>query len=316
VTQSRYKCRHMPSRRSVSDWLLLGVLGLIWGNAFVFTKTALVSIPPLTIVAGRLLVAAIVLFGFVRAAGLTMPNHSGVWRSVVAMALVGTALPFFLVTWGQDGIDAGLAGVLMAVMPLATLVLAHVFVVEENMTSQSAFGFVLGFFGIVVLMGPAVLLRLGGGASTVTQQMAVLAGAICYAINTIVARRMLPTPALVIAAGVMAVSAAVMVPIAVWVDKPWTLHVSARDAACVVYLGLAATALAETIYFRVIASAGATFVSLMNYLIPVVAVLAGIIALGEEPGWHVAVALAMILTGIGISQYRSRASGVSSVPVE
>lgn len=306
----------MHSRRPLSDWLLLGVLGLIWGNAFVFTKAALVSIPPLTIVAGRLVVATIVLLGLVKGAGIPVPRDSRVWQSIVAMALLGTALPFFLITWGQDGIDSGLAGVLMAVMPLATLLLAHLYIDVERMTIQSTFGFVLGFLGIVVLMGPAVLLQLGGSASTAMQQIAVLAGAICYAVNTILARRMPPTPALVIAAGVMAVSAAVMVPIALWVDRPWALDVSARDAICVVYLGLAATALAETIYFRVIASAGATFVSLMNYLIPVVAVLSGILVLGEEPGWDVAAALAMILTGIGISQFRTQASGAPAASTE
>jgi drug/metabolite transporter (DMT)-like permease len=297
----------------MTDWLLLGLLALIWGNAFVFTKTALVTIPPTTIVAGRLVIAAIVLCGLVKGAGLEFPRSSSVWRSIVAMALIGTALPFFLVTWGQGGIDSGLAGVLMAGMPLATLVLAHLYVAEESMTSRSALGFVLGFFGIVVLVGPQVLLEIGGSASTLLHQTAVLAGAICYAITTIIARRVPPTPAFVIAAGVMAVSAAVMVPLSLWVDRPWTLDVSLRDAACVVYLGLAATALAETVYFRVIATAGATFVSLMNYLIPVVAVVSGIVILSEEPGWHLAAALSLILTGIGISQFRSAASGAGKV---
>jgi drug/metabolite transporter (DMT)-like permease len=135
-------------------------------------------------------------------------------------------------------------------------------------------------------------------------QLAVLTGAVCYAVNTIIARRVPPTPALVIAAGVMTVSALVMVPLAICIDRPWRLDVAPVDAMCVVYLGLSATALAETVYFRVIATAGATFVSLMNYLIPLVAVFAGILALGEEPGWHVAVALGLILAGIGISQWR------------
>jgi drug/metabolite transporter (DMT)-like permease len=300
----------------MTDWLLLGLLALVWGNAFVFTKTALVTIPPITIVAGRLVIAAIVLLGLVKGSGLEFPRSWSVWRSIVAMALVGTALPFFLVTWGQGGIDSGLAGVLMAVMPLATLVLAHLYVVEENMTSRSALGFILGFFGIVVLVGPQVLLEIGGSASTLLHQTAVLAGAICYAITTIIARRVPPTSSLVIAAGVMAVSAAVMVPFALWIDRPWTLDVSLRDAACVVYLGLAATALAETVYFRVIATAGATFVSLMNYLIPVVAVVSGIVVLSEEPGWHLAAALTLILVGIGISQFRSAASGAGRSSVD
>lgn len=277
----------------------------MWGTAFTFTKTALQSVPPVTIVAGRVAVAAVVLCALVKGTGLAFPRERAVWSSIVSMALLGTALPFFLITWGQGAIDSGLAGVLMAVMPLATLVLAHFYVAQERMTSRSALGFVLGFFGIVFLMGPEVLLEVGGGASTIAYQLAVLAGAICYAINTIIARRIPPTPSLVVAAGVMAVSALVMVPLALWIDRPWTLVVAPVDAMCVVYLGLSATALAETVYFRVIATSGATFVSLMNYLIPLVAVLAGIAVLGEEPGWHVAAGLGLILAGIGISQWRT-----------
>jgi drug/metabolite transporter (DMT)-like permease len=300
----RYRSASVHTKRPLSDWLLLGLLALVWGTAFTFTKTALHSVPPATIVAGRVTVAALVLCALVKGTGLAFPWERSIWLSVVAMALLGTALPFFLVTWGQGPIDSGLAGVLMAVRPLATLVLAHFYVAQERMTFRSAVGFILGFAGIVFLMGPDVLLELGGSASTLVPQLAVLTGAVCYAVNTIIARRVPPTPALVIAAGIMTVSALVMVPLAICIDRPWRLDVAPVDAMCVVYLGLSATALAETVYFRVIATAGATFVSLMNYLIPLVAVFAGILALGEEPGWHVAVALGLILAGIGISQWR------------
>jgi drug/metabolite transporter (DMT)-like permease len=300
------------------DWALLFCLGVIWGAAFMSTKLATVDFAPLTIAGVRLGVAAITLSTVMwlrgdRFPGIATARERKFWLAALAVGFLANALPFTTLSWAQRHIDSGLAGVLMAVMPLATLVLAHLYVAEESMTSRSALGFILGFFGIVVLVGPQVLLEIGGSASTLLHQTAVLAGAICYAITTIIARRVPPTPALVIAAGVMAVSAAVMVPLSLWVDRPWTLDVSLRDAACVVYLGLAATALAETVYFRVIATAGATFVSLMNYLIPVVAVVSGIVILSEQPGWHLAAALTLILTGIGISQFRSAASGAGKV---
>ena len=292
----------MHSRRTLTDWSLLALISLIWGGSFVFTKHAVTEIPAATVAAGRLGLAAVVLTAIVRVSGLRFPRDPGVWVSIAAMAVGGTALPFYLVTWGQVGIDSGLAGVLMAVMPIATLLMAHYLVDGEPLTYRRAAGFALGFAGIVVLVGPAALLQIGGGASTLLHQSAVLAGALCYAVNTIIARRVPPTSALVIAAAVMCLAAAVAIPVALWVDRPWHVDAAPSAVASVVYLGLVSTALAETVYFRLIALAGATFVSVMNYLIPLVAVLAGIVVLGERPGWNVGAALVLILGGIAASQ--------------
>jgi len=288
------------------DWGLLGALALIWGTAFLFTKIAVGSIPPLTVAAGRLTVAAVVLIAAAAAAGASAPRDGRRWSSIAAMAIIGNAAPFFLISWGQVVVDSAVAGVLMAAMPLVTVVLAHFFVESEPLRGVTLVGFTMGFAGIVVLVGPSVLGRLGQDATVAIRQAAILMGAICYAVNAIIARRLEPTPPLVVAAATMTLAAAITLPVALVVERPWTGDLAPRSILAVMHLGLVATALAMTLFYRAIASAGATFLSLTNYLIPIVAVVAGIVFLGEAPRWNLYVALALVLGGIGVERTGNR----------
>ena len=253
------------------------------------------------------MLAAASLWMLVTFLGHSLPRSRRLWLHCAVMAVVGNALPFFLITWGQQGIQSGLAGILMAVMPLTTLVLAHFTVPGERATGRRAVGFALGFLGIVVLMGPDALRELGGSGSELLSQLAVLSGAVCYAANTIIARKLPATHPLVASTCVMLVASALMVPIAAVLDQPWRLAPPAIGLASLLWLGLASTALATVVYFTLIASAGPTFVSLMNYVIPVVAVAAGVALLGEEPELAHLLALLLILAGIAWSQLQHTA---------
>jgi drug/metabolite transporter (DMT)-like permease len=283
-------------------------LVFIWGTSFLLNRIAVESVPPTTVVAGRVVIAAIALRATLVAVRRELPPRGRIWLHFLTMALVGNAVPFFLITWGQERIDSGLAGILMAVMPLTTLVLAHFFVAGERMTGRRAMGFALGFVGLVVLMGPDALRQLGGGASDVARQAAVLCGALCYAANTIIARRLPETHPLVASAAVMLLASIVMVPAALVVDTPWNLAPRPQSVVSVVWLGVVSTAVATIVYFSLIASAGPTFLSLMNYLIPLVALLAGVAVLDEEPTWWALVALVLILAGVALSQLVSQAA--------
>jgi drug/metabolite transporter (DMT)-like permease len=163
-------------------------------------------------------------------------------------------------------------------------------------------GLTVGFVGLVVLLGPDALLELGGQASDLPRQAAILSAALCYATGTILARRLASLDALVSAATVMWTTCAIMIPFALWVDRPWAQEWSVEAVTTVVWLGVAATALATIIYFRVIQSAGPTFLSLMNYMIPVVTLGAGAIVLDEEIGGTILIGLILILIGLAISQ--------------
>lgn len=289
----------------VKDWLLLFALVAMWGSAFMFMKIAVASVPPATLAAGRLVIGASVLLAVVHARGLRLPALGSAWRQYALLAAIGNAVPFYLIAWGQQRIDSALAGILIAVMPLATLVLAHHFVSGEHITRHRLIGFILGFSGIVLLMGPAAALTgETGSALQMVSQLSVLAGALCYAANTVVARLTVKGDVFIASAGVLLLASAMMLPFALVVDRPWTLMPSAASIASVVWLGIGATGVATLCYFALIGSAGPTFTSLVNYMSPCVALLLGVIILNEEPGPNAYAGLALILSGIALSQFR------------
>ncbi len=287
-------------RHGLIPWLLLLSLVAMWGSSFLLTKIAVSHLAPAHVVSGRLIVATLLLGGMVVFARKRVPAGSKVWRYFVAMAIVGNVLPFLLISWGQQRIDSGLAGILMAVMPLTTLVLAHFFVDGERMNRGRLGGFLLGFAGIVVLIGPASLAQLGGSGEFLVAQLAVLGGAICYAVNTIVARRRPEADAWVTAAVVLAIATVVSSPFAA--AQPLFEDIPVQAVIAVVLLGLISTAAATVIYFKLVALAGPTFLSLINYLIPLWAVGMGMVFLGERPDWNALLALVLILFGIALSQ--------------
>jgi drug/metabolite transporter (DMT)-like permease len=294
----------MIGQRPAIHWLLLLALVAMWGSSFMLTKVAVAAIPPSIVVAGRLGIAAILLFGALITTGRRLPGWGRHWLFFVAMALVGNCIPFWLISWGQQGIDSGPAGILMAIMPLTTLVLAHLFVDGERLNRTRVVGFATGFCGIVVLVGPEALLEFAGGGSALLSELAVLAGALCYAVATIVARRRPKSDALVAASGVMIAAAAVMLPLAAANDGGRQMELSVIGLSAVAVLGVMSTALATVIYFKLITLAGPSFLSLINYLIPLWAVLLGMIVLGERPDWTALIALVLVLSGIALSEVR------------
>lgn len=292
--------------RGLKDWALLLALVAMWGSSFMFNKLGVATVPPATLVAGRLTIGAIILIAAVHARGLRLPQLGRAWRPYAALAMVGNAVPFYLITWGQQVVASALAGILMAVMPLATLVLAHFLVHGEHMTRNRVIGFTLGFLGIVLLMEPTALDGIGGPALQMVSQLAVLSGALCYAANSVMTRLTVKSDVLVASAATLTVAAVVMLALALVLDRPWTLAPSFSSAAAVIWLGIGPTAIATLCYFRLIGSAGPTFMSLVNYLSPVVAVFLGVTLMGEQPGIAAYAALALILAGIALSRLRPR----------
>lgn len=288
--------------RPLAHWLLLFALVAMWGSSFLFTSIAVSALPPATVVAARLIIAAVLLGGALALGARQLPASAAHWRFFVISAIVGNALPFWLISWGQQYIPSGLAGILMAIMPLTTLVLAHVFLEDERLNGFRLLGFAIGFSGIVVLIGPNVLLEMRGIGSVLLAELAVVAGAVCYAAMAIIARRRPPTAPLEAATGVAVAASLLMAPIALVADQPWRLSLTVPAAVAVAFLGIVATAVATVVYFRLITVAGPSFLSLINYLIPIWAVGVGVIALGEQPGWSALAALALVLSGIALSE--------------
>jgi len=289
---------------TLKDWGLLATLVALWGSNFMFVKLGVATVPPATLVASRLVIGAVILVAVIRARGHTFPPLGRAWLPYVTLAVLGNCLPFWLITWGQQAIDSALAGILMAIMPLATLVMAHIWVAGEHMTRNRVAGFLLGFGGIVVLMGPATLSGLGGSPLEALAQLAVLAGALCYATQSVLVRVTLKGDVMVASAAIIAIAAMISLPVALAVDEPWNLAPSRVSINAVVWIGIGPTAIATLAYLRLIGSAGPTFMSLVNYCVPVVALFLGMGVLGEEPGANAYTGLVLILTGIALSQLR------------
>jgi drug/metabolite transporter (DMT)-like permease len=271
-----------------------------------FNRIAVMTIPPWTVVAGRIGMAALLLYAIMRFTGRRLPAAGRHWWPFVLIAAVGNALPFYLIAWGQQVVESALAGILMAVMPLATLLLAHVLVDGERLTSRRAAGFVVGFAGVIMLMGPAALTGIGGDVLRVLSQAAILGGALCYALQSVLTRLIIKGDVLVSATATMIVATLMVLPFALWLDRPWLLSVTPGAAASVLWLGLGPTALATILYFQLIRSAGPTFMSLVNYLSPCVALVLGLTLMGEHPQPAAYAGLVLILGGIAVTRWQAR----------
>jgi len=291
----------MSPRHDSLDWLMLLTLVAMWGSSFYFIEIAIRSFTPLTLVAFRITLAAVLLFGAMRALRLKTPRDARTWWFFGVLSLIGYCLPFFLITWGQQSVDSGLAGILVGFMPLATLLLAHRFVADERMTAAKIAGFVVGFVGLGVLLGPEALRHWRGTGVAFLGQLACLGGALCYAGNSIVTKRMPATHALVAAAWTTVIAAAIMIVMAIVFDAPMALRPEPNALGACIWLGIGPTAFATLVYFRLIARAGPTFMSLVNYMSPVVAISIGALLLDEPLRPAALLALGLILTGIGLA---------------
>jgi drug/metabolite transporter (DMT)-like permease len=280
--------------------LLLLALVVLWGSAFGLTDRALADFSPLQVVTGRLWIGALVLLVTMGSPRGWFPRDRRSWLFLIAMSVFGNVLPFFLISWGQQTVPSGMTGILMAVMPLVVLVLAHFLVPGERMDRFKVAGFGLGFSGIALLTGPAALVGVGGVAELIAQ-LSVLGGAVCYGLNLIIARRSPPMRAQMAAGCVLLISAVLSTLWSVAAGEGLPAGAAPVPLLSLMSLGLLSTGLATVIYYRIVARAGATFLSLINYLIPVYAVLAGTVVLDERLEPRAVVALVVILAGLVLS---------------
>lgn len=302
--------------RPLSHWLLLFTIVALWGSAFGITEFAIEAFAPITLVTGRMILAAALLTLVALLRGQRFPKTARFWTFCLAMAIAGNCLPFWLISAAQQEIDSGLAGILMSIMPLSTLLLAHVFVPGETLSGGKLMGLLLGFVGIVVLIGPEALLELEGEGTAIFWELATLFAAFCYAANAIIARHRPPADPIVAAAGTMIVGAVIMVPIGVWDLPAQILNASTSGLIAALALAVLASAVAPVVFLRLIALAGPSFVAFINYLIPLWAVMVGISLLGEEPRWTALAALALILGGLALSEAAGRRPDVQSKRAE
>ncbi len=291
----------MNSSVSLMNWLLLLALVLLWGTSFMFISISVETIDPLSVVFSRVLIGAILLTFMAYAKGLYLPFTRKAWLAFMVMGVIGNVLPFYLITWGQLSINSGIAGMIMAIMPLMTMLLAHYFVEGEDLNRYKIIGFALGLGGIILLLGPVF----EGGGQAVFGGIAVFFAAVSYAVNTILVRRFPKFNPIVGAAGVLIGASITMLPIWLIQAPPLTTQISNNSMLSVIWLGIGPTAIATLLLFAVIERAGPTFLATINYMIPVVAFFAGAYILSEPVELSSLFALAIILSGIAFTRFRA-----------
>lgn len=277
---------------------MLLALSVLWGGSFVFVGIAVRDLPPLTIVVLRVGLAAIVLLLALRLMGIPVPHDRRALTAFLVVGLLNNALPFTLLVWGQTHIAAGLASILNATTPIWTVLLAHILTDDERMSRGRMAGVVIGFAGVVVMVGPAALADFG---TDVLAQLACLAAALSYGLAGIYGRRIrrlgiAPESA---AAGQVVASTLMLLPVMLVVDRPWTMPMpGGATVTAILGLALLSTALAYILYFRILAKAGATNLALVTFLVPVSAIALSALILGERLGWGELAGMALIGCGL------------------
>lgn len=263
------------------EWAMLVTLSLVWGASFFFNGVAVAEMPTLTVVVCRVTLAALILWAVMGLLGQAMPMSPRIWAAFFGMGLLNNVLPFTLIVWGQSHIASGLASILNATTPMFTVIVAHLATGDEKMTGPRILGVVLGIVGVAVMIGGDFVSSVG---DSIPAQLACLAAAFSYALAGVFGRRFAAegVPPMATAAGQVTASSVLLLPVMLIVDQPWALPTPSLSAiGSLLGLSSLSTAFAYILYFRILATAGATNLLLVTLLVPVSAILLGVLILGE-----------------------------------
>ena len=291
------------AQSTVKHWALLGYLVLVWGFAFALIAVALESFHPLFIVWCRLWMGALVVWCVWRWRQQRWCLGREWWPRLTLLSLTGNIIPFSLIAWAEQSVPSAEVGILMALMPIATLLLAHWLLEHESLTRRRFAGVVVGFAGVALLVGDDLFSA--GASGQWPGQVATLLATISYAFNGVYAKRLPAENPVVLSVGTLAIGSLLLAVPALWAQLAGPgFDVTAGATSVLVVLGVMATGVATWCYFVVVTEKGPGFLSTINYLIPAVAFAAGTVFLAEPWGWEHLIALGMILVGVGLIQVR------------
>lgn len=278
------------------DWLRLCVLSFVWGGSFLFYRMLAVELPPLTTVLSRCAIGAAAIFAYLRVNGVPLAIPRAQLPKLILLATINNAVPFTLFAWAETRVTGGVASIINAATPILTLLVGALVFRNETLGLRRVTGIVLGMLGVAVVVGPGVLL----GADA-TGQIACLMAPICYSFAFQVARRITGMAPPSLACAQLGLAALMILPLSLAIDTPWTLPgLSAIGWIAVAGLGLLSTGFAYVIFFRILASAGPTNLSLVTQMVPVSALLLGWLVLGEQAGLQAAAGMVLIAFGLAV----------------
>lgn len=280
-------------------WLWIILLALLWAPAFLFMKVAVQEIPPFTLVAGRVLLAAVALTVVMWQQKRRFPRFGAIWGRFAVLGLFLNVLPYILISWGEQYVDSGLASLLIGTDPLFTMVIAHFFIANDRLTPTKILGVVVGFGGLGLLVAPQVI---DGISATFGGITAVVLAAISYGMGGVYAKMYQPkTNPLVTTSAQLWLATLFLLPVSLLWERPFTLPMPSITAiTAVVALAIICTALTHVIYLWLLRSTKVTQLAMIAYLVPVIGLILGIVVLGERPGWHAYLGGALILVGVMI----------------
>lgn len=277
------------------DYLLLLVLASVWGASYTFIKIGVETIPPVTLIAARTLIASAVLVLVMRGRGVSLPKDRTLWRLFAFQALMNSVLPFTLIAWAEQRVDAGLAAILNSATPIFTFLITAAVTRHEAAGLRKLVGTALGLAGICLVVGVEALRGIGIGFAA---QLAVVLATACYAVAAIFGRHFKGLDPMVPAAGSLLSGAAMLLPLSLAVDQPWTLTPSGESLLALVALAVISTALAFTIYFRLLRTLGSVGTTAQGYLRVPIGVGIGVLALGETLASTAALGMVLVVAGV------------------
>lgn len=285
----------MTDKNLIIEYLLLGLLALLWGSSYLFIKVAVVEIPPISLIALRVSGAAVFLFIALLARGRRLPRGTATWARLGLQAVFNSIGAWTVLAWGQQYVDSGLASVLNSTSPIFAFLFTALVTRHEALGGRKLAGAILGLAGVVLIVGPATLAGLG---HAVAGQFACLLGAMLYACAAIYGKRFAKLGALETALGTMIWASVVLVPLAFMVETPLSLRPSVQAVAAAVALSIFCTGIALLIYFRLVHTLGSLGVASQSYLRAGIGVVLGVTLLGEVPSVPTMIGLAAAITGV------------------
>lgn len=288
-----------------TELLLLLVLSTLWGASYTFIKVGVETIPPLTFIAARTLIAGGLLAAILRARGMRLPGDRASWARFLFQAGLNSVVPFTLVAWAEQTVDAGVATILNATSPIFAFLLTALVTRHEAVTARKLLGVAAGLAGTGFIVGFEALEGIG---QQVWAQLAIVAATVCYAGAAIFGRSFKGLDPMVPAAGSLLCGAAVLLPVSIAVDRPWTLAPSASSLVALGLLSVFSTALAFVIYFRLVRTLGSIGTTAQAYLRVPIGVAIGVLCLGERLAPDAWIGLACVVAGVVAMTWPTRRS--------
>ena len=286
---------------TAKNWGLLFILSLLWGSSFFFYKVLVAVLPPITVVLGRVGIAAIALNLWLLATGVRLPMARALWGRFLMSGLLNNVLPFIMIAWGETRISSGMASILNATTPIFMVMVAHFLTQDDRMTAGKVMAVIVGFIGVGVLVGPDAL----AGNSQALGELAVALAAFIYAFAAVYSRRFRGLTPLVAATGQISGATLILLPLSLAIDRPWHYPMPGGEVwASFAAIALANTAFAYFIYYKLLARAGVTFISLCTFIIPPMALVLGAVALHEGIALNALIGMAIIALGLAVNDGR------------